>query len=337
MSTAVTKGRAGAGGVSKICALKPVLGANLEGQLGVSLGALEARWGRTGAIRFAERYGGPVALLQAGGASAVVALQGAQVLSYVPAQQSEVLWLSPVARLGTGKAVRGGVPVCWPWFGPHPSDPAKPAHGFVRARPWSVTGSAATKNRSRLVLAYDASPKDASPKSDADWPNRALAEIEVTLADTLTVSLSTENRGGIDLVLTQALHTYLAVGDIGAVTVAGLEGQRFIDQLAPGHMRMEQSPIGVACEIDRIYQESGGPVIVTDQKGARQIRIAKTGSRSTVLWNPWVEKSARLGDMGDEGYRHMLCVEAANAGNDTVTLAPGERHRLTTELSVAKF
>ncbi len=163
---------------------------------------------------------------------------------------------------------------------------------------------------------------------------RALAEIEVTLADTLTVSLSTENRGGIDLALTQALHTYLAVGDIGAVTVAGLEGQRFIDQLAPGHMRMEQAPIRIACEIDRIYQESGGPVIVTDQKSARQIRIAKTGSLSTVLWNPWVEKSARLGDMGDEGYRHMFCVETANTGNDTVTLAPGERHRLTTDLSV---
>ena len=102
-------------------------------------------------------------------------------------------------------------------------------------------------------------------------------------------------------------------------------------------MRQEHEPISVKAEIDRIYQNSEGPVIVTDQKGGRQIRVSKTGSRSTVLWNPWVEKSVRLGDMGADGYRHMLCVEAANAGNDTVTLAPGERHRLTTELSVTKI
>lgn len=312
------------------------MGGELGGDSSLNLDALEARWGRTGAVTFAERYGGPVALLQAGlqagGATAVVALQGAQVLSYVPPNQSDVLWLSPVAKLGTGKAVRGGVPVCWPWFGPHPTDPAKSAHGFVRARPWSVTGSAAKSGRARLVLAYDA-----SPKSQPDWPHRALAEIEITLAETLTISLSTENRGDNELVLTQALHTYLAVGDIGAVTIDGFVGQPFIDQLSPGPMRREHEPVTFKAEIDRIYQDSEGPVIVTDQKGARQIRVSKTGSRSTVIWNPWIGKSASLGDMGGDGYCHMLCVEAANAGNNSVTLASGERHRLTTELSVTKI
>lgn len=308
------------------------MGGDLGGDMSPSLDALEARWGRTGAVTIAERYGGPVALLQAGGATAVVALQGAQVLSYVPPMQSEVLWLSPVAKLGTGKAVRGGVPVCWPWFGPHPTERTKSAHGFVRARPWSVTGSAAKSGRARLVLAYDA-----SPKSQPDWPHRALAEIEITLAETLTIALSTENRGENDLLLTQALHTYLAVGDIRAVTVDGFADQPFIDQLSPGLMRRELELLSVKAEIDRIYQDSEGPVIVTDQKGGRQLRVSKTGSRSTVLWNPWIEKSASLGDMGSDGYRHMLCVEAANAGNDTVTLAPGERHRLKTEISVKKI
>lgn len=312
------------------------LGGNLGGDLSPSLDALEARWGRTGAVRFAERYGGPVALLQAGGATAVVALQGAQVFSYVPENHSEVLWLSPVAKLGTGKAVRGGVPVCWPWFGPHPSDPTKPAHGFVRASPWTVTGSAAKPGRARLVLAYDA-----GPKTQPDWPHRALAEIEITLAQTLTIALSTENRGNNDVLLTQALHTYLAVGDTGAVSVNGFEDRPYLDQLAPGPMRIAAEPVRITTEIDRIYQECDAPVIVTDKQSGRRIHIAKTGSRSTVLWNPGREKSARLGDMGGdmghEGYRRMLCVEAANAGNDTVTLAPGERHRLTTELSVTNI
>lgn len=303
--------------------------------LGPSLGALEARWGRTGAVCFAERYGGPAVLLQAGGASAMVALQGAQVLSYQPRGQAEALWLSPMASLGTGKVVRGGVPVCWPWFGPHPSDQTKPAHGFVRAKPWSVAGSAATSESARLVLVYDA-----VPNLDAGWPHRALAEIEITLAETLKISLSTENRGAGDLELTQALHTYLAVGDIGAVTIDGFVGQPYVDQLAPGRpgpMRVEDVPVRVISEVDRIYQDCEGPVIVIDEKNARRIRVAKTGSRSTVLWNPWIEKSARLGDMGADGYRHMLCVEAANAGNDKVTLAHGERHRLMTELSVTNI
>ncbi len=301
----------------------------MGGDLSPSLKALDARWGRPGAVRFTERYGGPVALLQAGGASIVIALQGAQVLSYVPANMSEVLWLSPVAKFGTGKAVRGGVPVCWPWFGPHPGDTTQPAHGFVRSAPWTVTGSAASQNRARLVLAFDA-----STNLQTGWPHRALAELEITLSDALTISLSTENRGSDDLEITQALHTYLAVGDIGGVTAEGFEGRPYLDQLAPGPMRNDAEPVRVTGEIDRIYQECEGPVFVTDEKSARRIRIAKTGSRSTVLWNPWVEKSARLGDMGKEGYRRMLCVEAANAGNDKVTLTPGERHRLTTELSV---
>ena len=301
----------------------------MGGEAGVSLGALEARWGRTGAVHFAERYSGPVALLHAGGASACIALQGAQVLSYVPQGKSDVLWLSPDAKLGTGRPVRGGVPVCWPWFGPHPTDASKSAHGFVRGRTWSVLGSAAAANRARLVLGFDA----ASARAD-DWPHRALAEIEITLADTLTISLSTENRGGGDLLLTQALHTYLSVGDIGAVSIDGLAGRPFIDQLAPGAMRSEQAPIQVACEMDRIYQESDGAVTVADTRLGRKIRVSKTGSRSTVVWNPWIGKSERLGDMGPDGYRHMLCIEAANTGNDAVTLARGERHRISTELTV---
>ena len=304
----------------------------MDADLSLSLGALEARWGRTDVVSFAERYGGPVALLQAGGASAVVALHGAQVLSYVPVNHSEVLWLSPAAKLGTGKAVRGGVPVCWPWFGQHPSDPTKPAHGFARASPWTVTGSAAAKNRARIVLAFDA-----PGTLQSGWPHRAVAEIDITLSDSLTIALSTYNRGVNGLEITQALHTYLAVGDIGAVTIEGFSGTPYLDQLAPGAMQRDAGLVRVSSEIDRIYQACAGPAVVTDEKSARRIHVAKSGSRSTVLWNPGLDKCARLGDMGAEGYRHMICIEAANAGDDKVTLAPGERHRLTTELSATKI
>jgi D-hexose-6-phosphate mutarotase len=307
----------------------------VPGQIDIELTALEARWGRSpafgiGGVRFEKRFGGPVAVLEAAGAVAVVSLQGAQVLSWrSPLSTEDVLWLSPAAQLGTGKAVRGGVPVCWPWFGPHPSDAKKPAHGFVRAAPWRVAGSAASARRAMLVLKFDAAMIDA-----VVWPARASAEIEITLAETLTISLSTTNLGDEPFALTQALHTYLAVGDIAGVSVTGFEDLDYIDQLDGNARRMQKGLIVFEGEVDRIYQGAIGAVTVVDRSLGREISVAKSGSHSTVVWNPWVDKAARLGDMGPDGYRRMLCIEAANAGDDAVTLAPRARHRLVTELSV---
>lgn len=297
---------------------------------GGELQVLNARWGRRPGVHFEERFGGTVAVLEATGSTAIVALQGAQVLSWRrTGDRDDVLWLSPAAQLGTGKAVRGGIPVCWPWFGPHPSDAKKPAHGFVRASRWRVTGSAASGARATLVLAFDTDAIEV-----ALWPSRARAEIEITAGETLTVSLSTDNLSSASFQLTQALHTYLKVGDIVDVEVKGLEERAYIDQLA-AHKRVVQcGAIGFASEVDRIYQATADDVVVSDQSLLREIRVAKRGSLSTVVWNPWAEKAARLGDMGCAGYKQMLCIETANAGDDVVTLASRARHRLVTELSV---
>ncbi len=297
---------------------------------GERIPALEARWGRAPGVTFEQRFGGTVAVLEAAGSTAVIAMQGAQVLSWRPAGHVEdALWLSPQAKLGTGRAVRGGIPVCWPWFGPHPEGADKPAHGFVRAAPWRVAGSAVSDRRARLVLSFDATRVDPGL-----WPHCAQAEIEITVGEALTVTLSTLNVSEAPISLTMALHTYLSVGDIARVEVRGLEEQVYVDQLA-GHARKKQSGgISFDAEVDRIYQATADTVIVSDEVLGREIRVAKTGSLSTVVWNPWIEKGGRLGDLGDDGYRRMVCIEAANAGGDTVTLAPGARHRMTTEISV---
>ena len=300
------------------------------GNATADLPALEARWGRAPGVRFEHRFGGTVAVLEAAGSVAVVALQGAQVLSWQCAAHSDaVLWLSPDAKLGTGKAVRGGVPVCWPWFGPHPDEAKKPAHGFVRAASWRVAGSAASAGRARLVLSFDTAAID-----PALWPSRAHAEIEITLTDKLAIALSTSNLAPQPFALTEALHTYLAVGDIADVSVTGFEGRTYIDQLDSNAQRVQSGAVQFAGEVDRIYQDAPGDVMVTDHSFGREIRVSKLGSQSTVVWNPWTLKAERLGDMGADGYRRMVCIEAANAGDDVVTLASGARHRLITEISV---
>lgn len=294
-------------------------------------GALEARFGRAGAVQFeVHALGGMVCVLTHEDARAVVALQGAQVLSYETAAFGELLWLSPSARLGTGKAVRGGVPVCWPWFGPHPTDSAQPAHGFVRARPWRVAGSAASGQAARLVLEFDF-----ETLPEGLWPQRTSLQLEVTLSDRLTIALCAENRSRTPMALSGALHSYFRVRSIEGVTISGLEGRPFIDQLAPGALKSESEAIVIRGETDRIYQDTSGPVTIADTALGRKIVVAARGSRSYVVWNPWTEKSARLGDMGPEGYRNMVCVETANAGCDVVHLSPGERHRLVTEISAA--
>jgi D-hexose-6-phosphate mutarotase len=299
-------------------------------ETGAGLPSLNARWGRAPGVHFEERYGGAVAVLWAAGSTAIVALQGAQVLSWRRAAHADdVLWLSPVAKLGTGKAVRGGIPVCWPWFGSHPSDATKPAHGFVRAAAWRVAGSAASESRARLVMALDTDGID-----PALWPQKARAEIEITVGETLTVSLSTDNLGTAPFALTEALHTYLRVGDIGKVSVSGLGGQSYIDQLDANARRAQGGAIEFRGEVDRIYQETIDDVVVADVSLGREICVSKSGSYSTVVWNPWSEKAEHLGDMGPEGYRQMLCIETANAGDDVVTLASRARHRIKTELSV---
>ncbi len=293
----------------------------------MDLDALNRRFSISGAIGFeASPLGGTVARLKWRGNEATVALQGAQVLGWRHAG-TEMLWLSPLARLGTGKAVRGGIPVCWPWFGPHPNDPGKPAHGFVRTRAWQVVG--ATANDAGVAMTLKTAPGDA----DRDlFPHEAEAHLTVTLAAGLSLDLSTHNRGPAAFPLSQALHTYFRVSDIAAVRVEGLADRPYIDKLDDQIPRKTQvGPVTFASETDRIYLGDTSAITLAGSKpGGQTLAISSEGSASAVVWNPWVEKMQRLGDMGGpNAYRHMLCIETANAGDDARTLAPGATHVLS--------
>lgn len=286
---------------------------------------LERRFGRAGAVRFeASPLGGTVAHLTWRDAQASVAIFGAHVLRW-KANGREQLWLSPAARLDAGKAVRGGIPVCWPWFGPHETRSDLPAHGLVRARPWRVVETVAEADGAGITLAI----AEGTAHIDG-WPEGATATLRVVLGAGLDVSLETYNAGGAPMRLTSALHTYFAVSDIASVRVDGLAGCAYLDKLDDSARRQQDSAIRFASEVDRIYLGDTAHIELHDDgPPARRLEIASDGSRSAIVWNPWIEKAVRLGDMGSaDAYRHMVCIETANAADDAITLAPGARHTL---------
>lgn len=306
---------------------------------------LDARHGVPGSIVFRDSpLGGTVAELSVAGGTAVIALRGGQVLSYIPRGGVDALWLSPLARLDGAKAVRGGIPVCWPWFGPHPADPALPAHGFVRVVDWQVAWAAADAETARLRLEWPLPMTDvAESTAGAPWRQLGLT-LDVTLGSTLDLALTTHNRGDTAVELSQALHTYLRTGDVEAIRIDGLDGRDYIDKVAPlllgaaptDPVRCRQAgSVAISQEVDRVYVDTVDSVCVTDKSLGRRITVAKRGSASTVVWNPWTEKAARLGDLGPDGHRPFVCIEAANAGPDSRVIGPDATHLLGTTIAVS--
>lgn len=293
--------------------------------------SLNRRYGVPNQLRFAAGPGGfTVVEIDNAHARASLALEGGQVLTYTPAGQAPVVWLSPQARYEPGKSARGGIPVCWPWFGPHAGDPKQPAHGFARNSQWRVVETAPVNDGAvRIVIELIE-----QPEHRARWPHEARLQLHMSVGTHLAVELVTINTSANAIPLTEALHTYLHVGDIEATRIEGLNDTSYIDKVAHGTRAIQQGVLRISGETDRVYQNTGARVVVHDQQLKRRIVVDKRGSRSTVVWNPWIEKAQKLGDMGNDGYRHMLCIEAANALDDAVTVAPRSEHRLATTLHV---
>lgn len=263
-------------------------------------------------------------------ATATVSLYGAQVLAFQPHGHEPVLWGSAHNAYRPGKAVRAGIPVCWPWFGPHPSDSAKPAHGFARTSPWSVLSTAALAHGAtqiRLRLADE-------DTDSALWPYAFELRLVVTVGADLKVELIARNPGRTAYTYSGALHSYFTVNDIAAISIQGLDGCTYVDQIDEGRHKIQHGPITFVSETDRIYLNTTEKCVIEDPGLDRRITIAKGGSHTTVVWNPWIEKSQRLADFGRDEYHGMVCVETANADGDSITVAPGGEHRLTAIIGV---
>ena len=292
---------------------------------------LQSRFGDRSGVRFEENADGIVIVdVENSAAQARIALQGAHLMTWTPRGQQPVIWLSSAAKIARGKSIRGGVPVCWPWFGPHATEPAFPAHGFARTVGWELQDvQAPTPATTRLVFSL---PAINMPR--AQWPHASAVELRLEIGTTLVCELITENTGDTPIVVGDALHTYFAVGDVRKTQVLGLDGLTYIDKVGAPANRQQAGAVTVAGEVDRIYLGSTAACVIDDAAWQRRIRIDKRGSRTTVVWNPWSEKAAKMGDLGDEGYLGMVCVESANAADDVVTIPPGGEHRLWVRYSV---
>lgn len=292
---------------------------------------LNARHGQPGQRWLQAGPGGlPFIHIHNAHAQAHISLYGGQVLSFQPHTQADWLFLSPQAVYQHGKAIRGGVPLCWPWFGPDPHGLGRPNHGFARTQRWTLLQSDDTPTgETHITLGLSD-----TPESRALWPHTFELTLEITVGSTLALALTTRNTGTAPFDITQALHSYFAVADLAQATVNGLEGCAYIDNAtgARGALRQQAGAVRFEAEVDRIYTNIPPELALVDGAGQRTLRIASTGSRTAVVWNPGASVAARMADLPAGGERHFVCVETANAANEVVTVLPGGEHRLVARI-----
>ncbi len=266
----------------------------------------------------AENNGLPkIILAHSSGATAEVYLHGAQVTSWKTATGDELLFLSRAAEFTAEKAIRGGIPLCWPQFG---GQGALPAHGVVRTADWQLA-SRETLADSAITVTLRLTE---TPASLELWPHQFLLELAVTLrATTLSVAFHATNTGSEAFTSQLAFHTYFRIKDIHRAAVTGLHRTTYQDAMHEMTPTLEQNEsIRFTEETDRIYLNTPSTLQLIDEVNNRTISIEKTNLPDTVVWNPWSAKAQRMPDFGDTEYQHMLCVETAHITNP-LTLAPG--------------
>ena len=292
---------------------------------------LNAEYGIAGKVEFIAGNGGLTMIrVDAPKAKALISTHAGQVLSYQPAGEEDVLFLSSKAYYQDGKAIKGGVPICWPWFGPDPEDKGRPGHGFVRNRPWHVIGTGVMTNGAVKVTLGLTDTEE----TRAVWPHAFELIQEIVIGDSLNITLITRNTGEETFGITQGLHTYFKVGDITQTSVLGLQDTRFIDKVDNSAEKQQTGEVTIAAEVDRIYQDVSNTLIIDDKALDRCIQILSQGNKTVVVWNPWKKIAKDMADLEDTDYQRFICVETTNAASDVIGVAPGKEFRLVADYRV---
>ena len=256
-------------------------------------------------------------------------LHGAQVTCWKPAGAEEVLFLSSRSRWEDGHAIRGGIPICFPWFRAKSDDPNAPAHGFVRTKAWEL------ESVERLGDAISVSMFTESDEGTRKWwPADFRLVHRATFGPQLDLELELTNNGKTTVHFEEALHTYHKVGHIRTARLRGLDEVHYLDNTDSNREKVQHGDLVIASETDRAYLTSQPEIELEDPTLRRRIHITKENSHTTVVWNPWVDGARALPDLGDDEWTRMFCVEASNVLTGAVDLAPGQQHRMAANISV---
>lgn len=294
---------------------------------------LDRQFGIPGIATVSEGNGGlPRVLITGPLAQGEMYLHGAQVTSWKPAGNDEVLFVSRKSRWEDGQAIRGGIPICFPWFRAKADDPHAPAHGFLRTKNWQLQSIAENKNGVAVSMF-----SESDDQTRRWWPGEFRVEQRVVFGSELSVELACSNTGTIPIRFEEALHTYNRVAEVQDARLQGLNTACFLDNTDSNKEKTQRGDVAIASPTDSAYVNTQNAVDLIDPKMRRRIRLRKINSLTTVVWNPWAEAAAKMRDLGDGEWRQFLCVEASNILSDAVNLPPGQEHKMTAVLSVAKL
>ncbi|MGO9336450.1 MAG: D-hexose-6-phosphate mutarotase [Terracidiphilus sp.] len=263
-------------------------------------------------------------------ASAEVYLHGAQVTSWQPAAAEEAIFLSEHSHWQDGRAIRGGIPICFPWFRAKADNPQAPAHGVVRTKEWQLDSVTAKQDGSVIVTCSTAS----DDSTRRWWPHEFRLLHRVTVGRILHLELTATNHGTASFIFEEALHTYFRVGDAEAVRIRGLDQVAYLDNTDGNREKVQSGDVAFAAPTDNAYINTHGALELIDPTLHRILRTAKENSATTVVWNPWQQGAASLADLGKDEWRQMTCVEASNILRAAVSLAPGEQHTMVATIGV---
>ena len=292
---------------------------------------LSAEFGIAGVVEFADtRNGLTKAVISPRAGTGEIYLQGAHLTQFGLTGQQPLLFVSPNTSYAPRKAIRGGVPVIFPWFGANSQVANAPQHGFARIAPWQLEG-VEVDGVNAVTLIFSLTEEDVVSTL---WPHSFRASYKMTFSGVLSLSLTVENRSPHPITYEESLHTYFAVSDIARVAVSGLQGATYIDKTDNAARKLQtDAAVTIAAETDRVYLDTPRQCTIEDAGWGRRILVEKDGAASTVVWNPWAAKAAAMADLGD-AWRNMVCVETGNIADNAVHLAPGDEHEMSATISL---
>jgi glucose-6-phosphate 1-epimerase len=288
----------------------------MSGMNTISPDALNEQFALDDQLQFTVGRGGLVrAAISNTNATGEVYLHGGHITAFTPTEQELLLFVSSKSYFEDGLAIKGGVPICFPWF----ADAREPMHGPVRTRSWDVTNTMADGQNTTIELATSLNPY--------------VLTLRVGFGAALTMELAVTNSGDEPVTFEEALHTYLHVKDVRKISLSGLKGTKYYSKVRKVDCTDECESIRFAGKTDRVYHDTQATCVLDDPGFSRRITVSKENSNSTVIWNPWMEMAAQMKDLEDNEWKRMLCIETANVEPASVALAPGQTHQISATIS----